>query len=199
MKLFTCPGCRQILFFGNTWCERCGAQLGYEPLTHRMIALGQVPWRYCGNFTHGVCNWLLPAESPDSLCRACRHNLMIPDLSVPENVTLWRRLEEAKHRLLYAILRLGLPLYDRTERSDGLGFQFLRPAGPNDKVMTGHMGGLVTIALVEADDAEREKRRHHLGEPYRTTLGHFRHEVGHWYWDVVVRDTTWRAPFTSPL
>ncbi|MEO8553669.1 MAG: putative zinc-binding metallopeptidase, partial [Kofleriaceae bacterium] len=175
MKLFSCPACGQVLFFGNVKCERCDAILGYEPERNRMLVLGTA-WKYCANHTHAVCNWLLPADATAELCRACRHNSTIPDLSVPENVELWRKIEEAKHRLLYTILRLGLPLFDRDERPDGLGFEFLR--ADHGKVITGHAHGLITIALVEADDAEREKRRHALGEPYRTLLGHFRHEVG---------------------
>jgi hypothetical protein len=155
-------------------------------------------WKYCSNQSHEVCNWLLPAAADDELCRACRHNLMIPDLSDPSNVALWRRIEEAKHRLLYTVLRLGLPLVDRSERpDDGLGFQFLRADDARTQVMTGHDGGLITIALAEADDVEREKRRTQLGEPYRTLLGHFRHEIGHWYWDQLVRDSAWLAPFTE--
>jgi hypothetical protein len=54
--------------------------------------------------------------------------------------------------------------------------------------MTGHDEGLITLALAEADDAERERRRTAMGEPYRTLLGHFRHEVGHYYWNILVRD-----------
>jgi hypothetical protein len=218
MRLFSCPACHQIVFFGNVACERCSAVLGYEPTRNAMLALEPdgadgarlvatagrhrgTAWRYCGNHTHGGCNWLLPADAPDApdaLCRACRHNLVIPDLSTPENVDLWRRMEEAKHRLLYTVLRLRLPLLDRTERpDDGLGFQFLRADDASDQVITGHAGGLITIALVEADDAERERRRSQLREPYRTLLGHFRHEIGHWYWDQLVKDTAWLGPFTA--
>jgi hypothetical protein len=40
----------------------------------------------------------------------------------------------------------------------------------------------------EADDAEREIRRTSMGETYRTLSGHFRHEIGHYYWDRLVRD-----------
>ena len=54
--------------------------------------------------------------------------------------------------------------------------------------MTGHDNGLITIALTEADDVEREKMRTALHEPYRTLLGHFRHEIGHYYWDRLVDD-----------
>jgi hypothetical protein len=199
VRLFACPSCGLVVFFGNVRCERCDATLGYDPERNRMIALAPAgdERHYCANHEHGVCNWLLPAGAPPGLCRACRHNVIIPDLSLPENLTLWSKMEEAKHRLLYTILRLRLPLYDRTEQPDGLGFEFLRADDPRAQIMTGHADGLVTIALVEADDAEREKRRTALGEPYRTLLGHFRHEVGHWYWDRLVRDTRWLAPFTE--
>ena len=100
------------------------------------------------------------------------------------NLLLWRNLEAAKHRLFYTLLRLNLPIETRTENPEGLAFDFLadQPAQSGPKV-TGHDNGLITIALAEADDAEREKRRTAMGEPYRTLLGHFRHEVGHYYWD----------------
>lgn len=216
------------MFFGNVRCERCSVELGYEPKSNQMVALQRegdrlvatagrragTAWRYCSNHAYDVCNWLLPADAPtdDGLCRACQHNLTIPDTSVPENVTLWRKMEEAKHWLIYTLLRLQLPLYIRARpevkavpanewraeaRADGLGFEFLRSDDPKHEVMTGHDDGLITIALAEADDAEREKRRTALGEPYRTLLGHFRHEVGHWYWDQLVRDTRWHEPFTA--
>ena len=102
----------------------------------------------------------------------------------------WRKLEAAKHRLFYTLLRLNLPIETRNENPEGLAFDFLadQPAQSGPKVMTGHDNGLITIALAEADDAERERRRTAMGEPYRTLLGHFRHEVGHYYWDRLVRD-----------
>ena len=72
----------------------------------------------------------------------------------------------------------------------GLAFEFLADAadGP-PAVLTGHNGGVITINLAEADDAERERRRHALGEPYRTLLGHMRHESGHYYWDRLIDGT----------
>jgi len=213
MRLFACPACRLVVFFENTVCERCASALGYEPSANTMLALSAPDaegvhtaaagrhegerYRYCANYTHGVCNWLVPAdEGPAALCRACRHNVVIPDLSAPANLAAWRRIELAKHRLVYTALRLELPLVDRTERpDDGLGFQFL--ADDAARVMSGHAHGIITIALAEADDAEREARRTQLHEPYRTLVGHFRHEVGHWYWDQLVRDTPARARFTE--
>jgi hypothetical protein len=84
-----------------------------------------------------------------------------------------------------------LPLLDRADDPErGLAFEFLAdpadPAAP--RVLTGHASGVITINLAEADDPEREKRRVQLHEPYRTLLGHFRHEVGHYYWDRLIRD-----------
>lgn len=216
MKLFDCGVCGQTLYFGNVRCLRCGHALGYEPRRHRLLALeaeGELwrsaepgdeaaaePPRYrsCENQAHGVCNWLLVADEPGRLCRACRHNLTIPDLSVAENLPLWTKIEEAKHRLFYTLLRLGLPLADRSDDPEGgLGFEFLRTVDPSAKVLTGHASGVITLAVAEADDAERERRRSALGEPQRTLLGHFRHEIGHYYWDRLVKDGPSQAAFTA--
>ena len=201
MKLFQCRHCGQLVYFENDHCERCGHKLGFlatamslsalEPAGEewRALAAGKdESFRFCANAVWGACNWLVPAGSVETLCAACRHNLVIPDTSLAENVALWQKLERAKHRLIYSLLRLELPLADRTEDPDhGLGFEFLAVA-PDARVMTGHDNGRITLALSEADDAERERMRLEMGETYRTLLGHFRHEVGHHYWDVLVRD-----------
>jgi hypothetical protein len=203
MKLFRCQHCGQVLYFENVQCERCGHRLGYIPPTTTLSALepDNQDWRalakqggsfrFCDNAELGVCNWLVPAGSEDRFCAACRHNQTIPPLDDPDNRAAWAKLEVAKHRLMYTLLRLNLPLETRLESPDhGLAFDFLAdmPDAGGPKVMTGHDNGLITIALVEADDAEREKRRVSMHEPYRTLLGHFRHEVGHHYWDLLVRD-----------
>lgn len=200
MRLFCCPSCAHILFFGNVRCERCETTLGYDPERNTMVSLeADTRWRYCANHAHDVCNWLLPADSDPAqgLCIACRHNLVIPDLTIPSNLVWWRRIEEAKHQLLYTILRLRLPRFDRATHPEGLAFEFRAPDAPTAQVMTGHASGVITLALDEADDAERERRRTALREPYRTLLGHFRHEVGHWYWDRLVRDGDAQTGFTD--
>ncbi len=121
---------------------------------------------------------------------------MIPDLSVPGNDLLWAKIEAAKHRLFYSLILLRLPLAGRIEDPlHGLAFDFLadRPAA---HVMTGHDNGVITLALKEADDAVREQEREAMGEPYRTLLGHFRHESGHYFWDrLVASDATILAAF----
>jgi hypothetical protein len=203
MKLFQCQGCGQVLYFENTSCERCSRRVGYlhdifnlsalepEGDLWRPLAAPKRLVRFCENAGEDACNWLIDADAAGTLCAACRHNHTIPDLSVEENMQRWRRLESAKRRLFYSLLRLDLPLITRTDDPErGLAFDFLAgsasPSGP--KVMTGHDNGLITIALDEADDAERERRRTQMQEPYRSLLGHFRHEVGHYFWDVLVRD-----------
>ena len=206
MKLFECQRCGQLLHFENTRCESCGSQLGYlraretlsvvesEDDVWRALAEPEKRYRFCANAEYGVCNWMVDDIQPSPYCAACRHNQTVPDLSIPENVVRWRKLEFAKHRLIYTLLKLRLPLATKDEDPDGLAFDFLQPEaaapdGSEAPVMTGHANGLITINLAEADDPERERIRTEMGEPYRTLLGHFRHEVGHYYWDRLIADT----------
>jgi hypothetical protein len=205
MKLFECQNCGQLLHFENTRCESCGLRLGYLPARETLSALKESKqpglwrpmadprnrYRFCANAEHDACNWLIRADRPDLYCEACRHNRTIPDLSITDNLTRWRRIELAKHRLFYTLLKLHLPLVTKAEDPDGLAFDFLSadapsPHGPGTPVMTGHASGLITLNLAEADDAEREKIRSQMGEPYRTLLGHFRHEIAHHYWDRLI-------------
>ncbi len=200
MRIFTCQNCGNLLHFENTSCMRCGFQLGFLPAALTLSALEMQgdqaiamadgnAWRLCHNAGQALCNWLVPAEGTDTFCPACELNHTIPDLAQAGNVERWQALEAAKRRLIYALIRLGLPLKTKAEDAEhGLAFDFLADANPNTPVMTGHDDGLITINIVEADSAERERRRLELGEPYRTLLGHLRHEVGHYYWDVLVRD-----------
>ena len=155
----------------------------------RLGPLAGLTVRYCDNHKHDACNWLVEAGSDDTFYLACRQNLSIPDLGAPENLVAWKRLEIAKRRLIYTCLRLGLPLTTRTEDPDeGLGFDFFTCTASKPNVVTGHANGLITIDLAEADDGEREQRRTAMAQPYRTLVGHFRHEVGHWYWDRLAGD-----------
>lgn len=215
MKLFDCQVCDQILYFENTVCEKCHHRLGYVAADERLYAIDRegrdsLTWqiverpderyRFCRNAEYGVCNWLIRADEPADFCTACRHNHIVPDLSLPGNKELWRLMEVAKHRLFYTLLQLKLPLVTRAEDpQEGLVFDFLQDPSNGGKVMTGHEDGKITISLAEADDAEREKRRKSMHEPYRTLLGHFRHEIAHYYWDRLVRDhvavTAFRALF----
>jgi hypothetical protein len=202
MKLFECQNCGHALYFENTRCESCGLRLGFLPAGEVITALQphkelwqalaspRARYRYCANADHDVCNWLIRADLPDRYCVACRHNRTIPDLSLPQNLAHWRLIEVAKHRLFYTLLKLRLPLATRAEDPDGLAFDFVAaPAAAAPPVMTGHANGLITINLAEADDAERERQRQQMGETYRTLLGHFRHEIAHYYWDRIVANS----------
>ena len=148
-------------------------------------------YRLCANYSGAqVCNWAVDARHGETLCEACRLTTTIPDLAVEGNQAAWYKLEVAKRRLVYTLLSLRLPIVPRSQDPRGLAFEFLADAadGP-PTVLTGHTGGVITISLAEADDAERERRRHALGEPYRTLLGHVRHEAGHYYWDRLIAGT----------
>jgi hypothetical protein len=217
MKLFECQNCGQLLYFENTKCESCGLRLGYLPARETVTALKETddparltamaeprtPYRFCANAEHEVCNWLIPADSPSLFCEACQHNRTIPDISIADNLAHWRKIEFAKHRLFYTLLKLRLPHKTKIEDPQGgLAFDFLsadapHPHGSGTPVMTGHANGVITLNLAEADDAERERTRSQMGEPYRTLLGHFRHEIAHYYWDRLIANTPFIDEFRS--
>jgi hypothetical protein len=206
MKLFTCQNCNNPIHFDNTLCVNCKHRLGYLPRLCNMTALepaGQAwsaladigkSYALCANSKFDACNWLVPADEMSPLCAACRHNRKIPDLANPSNIARWQKLELAKRYLFYSLMRWNLPMPDRVEDpKEGLAFDFLSdeplPDGSVKRVLTGHEYGVITINIAEADDGERERLRTAMGEPYRALVGHFRHEIGHYYWDRLVRDS----------
>lgn len=206
MDLFRCGQCGERLFFENSSCLSCGSEVGFDWSVGRLIAIASAQdglwqavgdaarrYRKCVNYeSQGVCNSLVHEHSTDGFCVACQLNRTIPDLSVPQNRTLWSKLETAKRRLVFTLFKLGLPLIPKSkDLQRGLAFDFLADPDPQfsegEKVLTGHSQGIITINLAEADDAVREQMRLNLREVYRTVLGHFRHEVGHYFWDLLVR------------
>jgi len=213
MKLFHCAHCQNLVYFENHQCLNCGHALAFLPDLRVVSSLEEKDgtfvspaapgksYRLCANYTQRqICNWSIPAESTETLCDSCRLTRVIPDLSLPQWHAAWYKLEVAKRRLVYEVEALGLELVPKTaDEAHGIAFEFLAdPAGPDaPKAMTGHANGVITIALAEADDAEREKRRVQLHEPYRTLLGHFRHEVGHYFWERLIRDGGKREAFRA--
>jgi hypothetical protein len=149
-------------------------------------------YRKCANYAqHNVCNWMVPADCQDPLCVTCRPNRTIPNLSRQGNLEKWYRIERGKRRLAYSLIRLGLPVRTRIEDAEhGLAFDFLSSldAPEGEPVLTGHANGLITLNIDEADTSQRERMRIDMNETYRTLVGHFRHEIGHYYWDVLIRD-----------
>jgi hypothetical protein len=206
--------CGRPIFFRNSQCLACGAQLGYEPDLAEVRALLPGPdagtwqlagektpsatFRRCANLdTPAGCNWLVPADQRSSLCVSCRLNRTIPSLDDPDNCRYWRSIENAKRRLVAQLLSVGLPVSSKVEDDPerGVMFDFLRSPLCGPRVMTSHGNGLITLNVEEAEDSIREKTRHDLNEPYRTLLGHFRHEIGHYYWDRLVSGTPWLEKF----
>ncbi|WP_371155759.1 putative zinc-binding metallopeptidase [Jannaschia sp. 2305UL9-9] len=199
MRRYACPTCNAQVHFNNTACVVCDAVLGYVPLADRIIriddpAAGAPVAQTCANRGRIGCNWLCEPDAPGNLCLSCQHTTRIPDITDQTRLLRWGRLERAKRRLFYSLIKFDLPLDTDGARDDGfLHFQLLGdetlPNGQARRVMTGHANGRVTINIDEADDAIRERNRTALGEPYRTLIGHFRHEVAHYYWDKMVLDT----------
>lgn len=210
MKIFSCSKCGQAAFFENVRCTRCGVALAYLPDHAALSALdpsdgaleATAPmakgerYRLCQNsIDHGVCNWAVPLKDENSYCVGCRLNDVIPNLSAPNALVAWGRLEHAKKRMLYTLFELGLPVESSHQKKGGLVFSFLASDETSSPVLTGHDDGRITLNIAEADNPSREKLREQLGETYRTLVGHFRHEIGHYYWDVLIRDSDWLEPF----
>jgi len=196
MRVFSCGNCGQTVYFENVKCENCGMALGFDPLNMAMQTLqladgGQlqtgraagVPKTYCANYLNGICNWLVPVEYKGGFCLSCGMNKTIPDLSIPGNVERWFEIERAKRRLVYTLIKLGLPMTGPAGAGiPPLAFRIVANA------KTGHENGLITLNIAEADPATRESTRAAMNEPYRTLLGHFRHESGHYYWMLLVNN-----------
>ena len=218
MKNFTCSECQQLLFFENVTCTRCARMLAYLPDCVVVSALAPVDanttderpllralspkaegkrYRLCRNYMdHGACNWALAEDDAEHFCLACRLNVVIPDLSDLAAKEAWKHLERSKRRLVYTLIALRLPIVPRTVNAEtGLGFAFKQEMPGGERVFTGHEDGLITINIAEADTPLREKIRAELGEAYRTLVGHFRHEVGHYYWDRLIKDSAHLEPF----
>jgi hypothetical protein len=119
----------------------------------------------------------------------------VPDLAEPANLSRWQQLENGKRRLLYSLMRHGLSFRPKSRDPAGLAFEFA--ADGEQRVVTGHADGLITINLAEADPVWREQMRENMGETYRTVLGHFRHEIGHYYWDQLIKGSPRLAAFRA--
>ncbi len=191
MRLFSCPVCSSRLYFENAVCLNCSSIVAYKPFERAFGGVG-AEVRQCSNAFDANCNWA--PHDDQELCAACRLNRTIPDLGVEGNDARWSKVEAAKRRALYTFIEFGLDISPKKAVGDldGIAFDFLGdPIGPGpggERVLTGHDDGLITLNISEADAPVREEMREQMGEPYRTLLGHFRHELGHYYWDRLVRD-----------
>jgi hypothetical protein len=202
VKSFHCTHCQAPVFFENVQCMNCNLPLAFLPDLRIMAAIEMGPdglyaplpdqraYRLCANYVQeGVCNWAVAAVDPQALCVSCRLTRVIPNLTHEGNRAAWYRRECAKRRLVFSLFELGLPFNECSADGSGLVFEFLQdsPCGDAGRVLTGHDNGVITINVAETDDALREGQRNRQGEPYRTVLGHFRHEIGHYYWDRMIQ------------
>lgn len=199
MLTFHCDTCSSPVFYENIRCLRCGSTLGIVPGTYevhslkptdggKLTAKNGKSYRLCKNSVeYGCCNQLVLADDSSDYCRSCQFTEITPNLTFENNRRLWVVMEKAKRRLLFSLLRLDLhPMPKSKDAVTGLAFRFL--VDNSTGIMTGHENGVITITLAEADDAIRAARKQQLGEGYRTLLGHFRHEIGHYYWDRLIAD-----------
>jgi hypothetical protein len=187
VRAFACPDCSSLVPFESFRCLVSDSALGYSPADRDMHVLhdGRTDGGLvrCVNADIAACNWLTTPDRP--LCDCCALTRTRPADGDTRALTTFALTEAAKRRLLYQLHDLGLPVVGRQEDpAGGLAFDLLSSA--HQKVTIGHASGVVTIDLAEGDDGYREQVRIRMAEPYRTMLGHLRHETGHWYWEVLV-------------
>ena len=187
MRAFHCQRCDHLVFFENTECLYCGTPLGFAADRREIVPLEPLRYRSCHNVVVAGCNWLVASDDPVDLCRSCRLTRTRPnDFDAPA-VEAFAAAEAAKRRLVFQLYELSLPVVSRLEDPyRGLAFDLL--SSYQLPVWTGHENGIVTLDLSESDDSHREQVRLELGEPYRTVLGHLRHEIGHYYWPSLVEE-----------
>jgi len=200
MLTFTCEFCAATLFFENGTCLACGHNVGFraDDLTMCTVegaaAVGLQP---CRNWTeYAACNWFAPVRADGNrYCVSCSLNELVPALADLQRRALWADTERAKRRLIFTLLEIGLPLLGLGDKQ-ALSFRLLAderadtgavdPPPETEPIYIGHDNGRLTLNVVEADDALREAIRKRMHEPYRTMLGHLRHEIGHYYWYLLV-------------
>ena len=208
MRLFRCDTCGNPVYFDNRSCVNCNSRLGFvaeniavhavvpdasQPDHWRRVDQKQFLYRFCPNAAHDICNWLVRDEDPETYCQVCRHNGLVPDPEKPDGLRRWRAIAAAQRHLFYSFLRWDLPRPTRRDDPHG-GLLFdlkddeVKPDGTVETPLIGHDEGHIVIRTVEADAPAREQQRAMMNEPYRTLLGHFRHETGHFIWNRLVRD-----------
>ncbi|MBM7416501.1 MULTISPECIES: putative zinc-binding metallopeptidase [Nocardiaceae] len=202
MRVFFCRKCGQQLSFENSICLSCDSRLGFHLPSRSMqvldddlsVVVDGTTWRRCANIKLAQCNWLVDATDGDTLCLSCALTRTRPADSDQEAIAEFASAETAKRRVVLELDELHLPIIGRDENPEGgLAFDLLSSANRN--VITGHANGLITLDLAESDDVHREQLRVSMDEPYRTLVGHFRHEIGHFYQMVLIGSGDHRERF----
>ncbi|MBY6539368.1 putative zinc-binding metallopeptidase [Rhodococcus sp. BP-349] len=202
MRVFFCRKCGQQLSFENSICLSCDSRLGFHLPSRSMqvldddlsVVVDGTTWRRCANIKLAQCNWLVDATDGATLCLSCALTRTRPADTDQEAIAEFASAETAKRRVVLELDELHLPIIGRDENPEGgLAFDLLSSANRN--VITGHANGLITLDLAESDDVHREQLRVSMDEPYRTLVGHFRHEIGHFYQMVLIGSGEHRARF----
>ena len=202
MKAFSCRNCGNPLYFGNSSCVKCGTRLGFSRAEKAIVpvdqhgqyveASGRV-WHVCANSALSGCTWL--ADAPGGRCFSCGLTRTRPSDDDVKGLSEYPIAESAKRRLIVELDDLGFSIPTRQDDTDtGLAFDLL--SSVNEKVTIGHADGVITLDLAEGNDVHREQLRVSMDEPYRTMLGHFRHEIGHFYWQQLVTGDLLRSSVT---
>lgn len=189
-----CPSCRRFIYLDTLVCPDCRTEVGFQILQRRFVSVRSgratvedVTWYTCSEREWG-CNWLVRDDAPSGRCFSCRLTRRRPAADDTIALEKLAKTEEAKRRLVMQLGDLGLPIVPWDVRPGGLGFDLLSSRTDGKRVVIGHANGIVTLDLAESLDEVREALRVRLGEPYRTILGHLRHEVGHYYQNVLLDD-----------
>ncbi|MDX1483219.1 MAG: putative zinc-binding metallopeptidase [Alphaproteobacteria bacterium] len=171
MRVFSDPVGTGSLWFDNLATAE-GLAVGYDPDARAFSSTAP----FCANRDALRCNWIASGEG--ELCRACAMTGLAPDPSIPNAIANWAKTEAAKR---WVIDNLGL--WDWfTPKDPGPRPVFHMLAEGAMPVFMGHADGVVTISVAEADPVLRITRRQALDEPYRTMIGHIRHELAHMLW-----------------
>lgn len=192
MRAFRCRVCDNQLFFENSLCVACGTALGFSRGERAIVPVNEdgryvdadgLVWWVCANLNLSGCTWLSPLEGGQ--CFSCDLTRTRPADDDEVGLRNYVDAEQAKRHLIVELDTLGFPLVGKdVDPVNGLAFDLLSSVA--EDVTIGHADGVITIDLAESDAAHREKVRAQLAEPYRTMLGHFRHEIGHYYeWQLV--------------
>ena len=193
MRDFICPKCGQHLAFENSVCLSCNSRLGFSLSDMAFLVIesgdeGSQPgfvdaddYQLCANLYLAECNWLVEKAPVRKLCTSCALTRTRPNDADTKALAAFAVAERAKRRMIAELVEMKLPIVGRDEDPNyGLAFDLL--SSENEKVFTGHANGVITLDLAEGDDVHREQLRVSMDEPYRTLLGHFRHEIGHYYY-----------------
>jgi hypothetical protein len=189
---FICPNCGQRLSFENSVCLNCKSALGFSLDDMALLviappaesehagAVDESHYQLCANLHLAECNWLVEKGPIAKLCVSCSLTRTRPNDADTVALAAFASAEAAKRRLIAELHELKLPIVGRDDDPEyGLAFDLL--SSQFEKVFTGHDNGVITLDLAEGDDVHREQLRVSMDEPYRTLLGHFRHEIGHYY------------------